>query len=99
MAPPEVMGSRGAGERQPDRLLNRVAILRFIDLDPQCPFSAFNLPFLLSLAVVTPPPGALRLRGTGTWVTYPEGCTICPWGSLLRRGQRAYPLWAWVVAF
>lgn len=61
MAPPEVMGSSGAVERQPDRLLNRVATLRFIDLDPQCPFSAFNLPFLLSL--VTPPP----TRGPGAW--------------------------------
>lgn len=68
MAPPVVMGSRGAGERQPDRLLNRVATLRFIDLDPQCPFRAFNLPFLLSLAVVTPPsrgPEAWRDRSMG----------------------------------
>lgn len=74
MAPPEVMGSSRAHARQSDRLLNSVATLRFIDLDPQCPFSAFNLPFLLSLAVVTPLLGALGRGGTGTWVTYLEGC-------------------------
>lgn len=62
MAPPEVMGSSGAGERQSDRLLNSVATLRFIDLDPQCPSRAFNLPFLLSLAMATPP-----TRGLGAW--------------------------------